>query len=469
MQPIALNAFSFYFNYDYGRPSSSMSCVDNEEYVKHIVDTFYKYDLGKIVKVRDMISDNGRFFIITFNKETFNWSNPEATSIYTTGFPSDTWCKHITNKDETVSFRSPDGNIWEIYLTSFPDIDENPELLGEWCYDIIWTINEYDEEYETFEIKMYKNNTNDSILSNSVYCVDNDGNLSCKCGGCPDIESNDSVTNEIVQTESQVDGRIHWGGDNTWDNYDDDDDTQISLARENDINEWMTKEQKEQQFYENWALELDELSMKYCGNSWGEKCIWEPTVYKYDLTDISYTSSLHDLKYIEKTSNGYTPGNGYTAYSKKEFIEYYGKEDGEMRWNSNIYSAMCKTEGDPFVQDPPEGCKLNYNISYIALSLCIVYDNDDDFDINRTIVRKYVDALWSFTDPTDDDNEQKPVIKLRADYNSNTFNVSCWYRFKYTNLQGDKLRNIELLVKNFKSWYISLQSDNMIEWIPSAE
>ena len=36
MPPIALNSFSFYFNYDYGRPSSSKSFVDNEEYAcKH--------------------------------------------------------------------------------------------------------------------------------------------------------------------------------------------------------------------------------------------------------------------------------------------------------------------------------------------------------------------------------------------------------------------------------------------------
>jgi len=187
------------------------------------------------------------------------------------------------------------------------------------------------------------------------------------------------------------------------------------------------------------------------------------------LSDISYTSSLYELTDDEKLGGGYTAENGYTAYSKKEFIEYYGEADGEMRWNSNIYSATCTTEGDPYVQDPPEGCKLKYNISYLALSLCVVYDNDDDFNIGRTIIRKYADALWSFTDPTDDDTEQKPVIKLRADYNSNTFNVSCWYRFKYTNLCGEKLRNIEMLVKNFKSWHTSPSSEHMIEWIPSAE
>ena len=71
MLPSALDTFSFYFNYDYGRHNNSTPDVNgNEAYVKHIVDSFYKLNFGKIVKVHDMISECGRFFIISFNKET---------------------------------------------------------------------------------------------------------------------------------------------------------------------------------------------------------------------------------------------------------------------------------------------------------------------------------------------------------------------------------------------------------------
>jgi hypothetical protein len=469
MRQYALETFSFYLNYDYGRHDGSMSGVnDNEAYVKHIVDTFYKNDFGKIVNVHDMTSERGRFFIITFNKETFNWSNPMATSVYTTGFPTDSWgLDHITIIDHPVAFKCELGHIRDIFLTSFPDIDEKPELFGEWRYDIIWTINEYDEEYETFEIKMnksHKDKSDDNELSNSVYCVDENDKLSCKCGGCPNLDSDNYVKNEIVYTDRAADRWKYWGGDNTRGI---DDDTQIAIARENDINRWLTEDQNEQRFYENWAAELDELSMKYCGNSWGGNNSWKPIVYRYDLADISYTPSLQELTDAEKIGCGYTAENGYTAYTNKDFIDYYGKEDGKMRWNSNIYSATCTSEGEPFVQDPPEGCKFKYNISYLILKLCSVYNNEDDFNIARTILRKYVDVFWSFTDPTDDVNEKKPVINLRADYNTNVFNLSCFYDFKYTNLKGGKLRNIERLIMNLKSH--QYDSENMLEWVPSAD
>jgi hypothetical protein len=448
----APDTFSFYFNYDYGIDSTydlrwegmERSLKDNETYVKHIVDTFYKNDLGKIVKVHDMISECGRFFIITFNKETWNWNNPKATTIYNTGFPPpvDTWGpgKHIMIKDETVLFRTPImRHPWIIYLTSFPDIDEKPELFGEWCYDINWSINEYDEEYETFEIKMspcVKEKLSDSV----------------------------DVKNEVVYDNRDPDKWKHWGGDNTWD----DDDTQIAIAREKDIDEWLTTDENETDFYENWANELDAatalVGMKNSGNSGVQNTAWKSNEYRYDLSDIAFTGGIGG-KY------GYTPGNGYTAYTKAEFIAYYGADDGEMRWYSDIYSAHCSFADETYYFDLPEGCKMKYNISYLLLKLCVFYDNENDFNIGRSILRKYVDSLWSLTDPTDDDKEQKPVINLRADYNSNTFNASCWYEFKYTDLRyNQKCIDVETLVKNFKSWHSPHQLvDPMIEWIPSAE
>lgn len=443
----ALKTFSFYFNYDYGRDKASMPEGDTEAYVKHIVDTFYKNDFGKIVKVYDMVSECGRFFIITFNKETWNWDNPVATSVYATGFPMDVWeCKHITNKEHPVTCKSPTGHSWKLFMTSFPDIDEKPELFGEFCYDIMWSINEYNEEYETFEIKTIPNNT-------------------------------------IVSDDNEDDRWKHWGGDNTWWDYVDDvdDDTQIAIARENDIFELPTfdDEFKERQYYEKWAKELDETSMKYCGNTptgnslIGKKSLKQPE-YKYDLTDISYTSMPHNIEQCvvcaKGIDGGYIPDNGYTAYTNKEFIEYYGYEDGEMRWNSDIYSAPCNMKGLSFVQDPPNGCKLKYNISYLVMNLCAIYTNEEDFNLGRSIIRKYVDALWSLTDPTDEDKEHKPVINLRADYNTNTFNLCCWHDFKYTNLQCDKRKCVERLIINFKSHLQGVEEyDDMIEWLPSAE
>ena len=39
------NTFYFYFNYDYGRTTHKQT--DKEVSVKHVVDTFYKQDIGK--------------------------------------------------------------------------------------------------------------------------------------------------------------------------------------------------------------------------------------------------------------------------------------------------------------------------------------------------------------------------------------------------------------------------------------
>lgn len=452
MLPSALDTFSFYFNYDYGRRDDSTPGVnDNEAYVKHIVDSFYKLNFGKIVKVYDMVSECGRFFIITFNKETFNWSNKRATTIYSTGFPTDTWgCKHITTNSEPITLENEKGQTWEIYMTSFPDIDEKPEFIGEWTYNIIWTINDFNEEQDSFEIERLETDKSiDDTIHNSIYCIDDNNNLSCRCGGCPDLTSDDDILNEIASIDSDSNKWRKWGGDNNW---------VECIIDDNDTIEWMTKEKKEQQFYENWAAELDELSVKYCGNNWIENNVWTPIRYRYDLSDISY-NSYDDV--------GYKTENGYTAYTKLEFIDYYGEEEGKMRWNSDIYSAPCTTEGDPFVHDPPHGCMFKYNISYLLMKLCVVYNDEDEFNIGRTILRKYVDILWSYTDPTDDEREQKPVINLRADYNNNIFNLSCWYNFKYTNLRGFKLNDVEKLIMNIKSHFH--HNDIMIEWVPSSE
>ena len=82
-----------------------------------------------------------------------------------------------------------------------------------------------------------------------------------------------------------------------------------------------------------------------------------------------------------------------------------------------IFTHLCTTEGD-HMHEPPHGCMFKYNISYLLMKLCVVYNDEDEFNIGRTILRKYVDILWSYTDPTDDEREQKPVINLRADYNN---------------------------------------------------
>ena len=451
-----LDTFSFYFNYDYGRKDDSLSDVkNNEAYVNHIVETFYKSDLGKIVKVHDMVSECGRFFIISFNKETWNWSNSLATSIYEKGFPVDTWgCKHITNNENTVTFENDAGDNWNIYLTSIPDIDIKTEFFGKYSYDIIWSINENDEEQETFKINIMEidkpKSDDEEHLSNSIYCVDENNLLSCKCGGCPDNDYSE------INIDNNDNKWKHWGGDNSWVEYTTDD---------GDVIEWMTKEKKEQQFYENWAAELDELSSKYCGNNWIEKNIWSPKEYKYDLMDMKYSPSSHGNE--DDDDDGCKLENGYTVYTKDEFINYYGEQEGTMRWNSDIYSAHCMMEGDSYIHEPPEGCKLKYNISYLILKVCHKFNNDDDFNISRTILRKYVDKLWSLTDPTDTEINDKPVITLRADYNSNLFSVSCWYNFKYTNLYDNKLKTVENLVKKIKSH--EYFPNGMIDWIPSLE
>ena len=201
-------------------------------------------------------------------------------------------------------------------------------------------------------------------------------------------------------------------------------------------------------------------------NSYDET--WKPIEYRYDLCDMSYNASFPPLNDIISNYNnqGVVTENGYVVYNKCEFISYYGKEEGEKRWNSDIYSAPCFTEGDGVFLDPPIGCQFNYNISYLFVKCCLEYNNESDFNMNRAIIRKYVDVLWSFTDATDEIYKQKPIIKLRADYNNETFNLSCWHTFQYTNLYGEKRQNIEKIIKNFKSY--GWDNSNMIDWVPSV-
>ena len=419
------NTFSFYFNYDYGRTPNKT--IDKESSVKHIVDIFYKQYFGKIINVTDMKSECGSFFIITFNKDTWNWGNSIAYRLYNTGFENNETLRHKMINECPITFTNPNGDEWQIFLTTFPNFTVDTfgnftDLIGECTYDIMWDIQEYGEESDNFKInKRTTNNNNFDVLVN-----------------------NDIIENEYLNKLGNNKGT--WWTEEEWDN-----------------NENMFDEKG---FYENWANELDHLSSGKYDNSYDET--WKPIEYRYDLCDISYNMSFPHLNDI--ISNQYNQGvvteNGYIVYNNCEFISYYGREEGEKRWNSNIYSAPCFSEDGEVFLDPPIGCQFIYNISYLVVKCCLKYNNETDFNMNRAIIRKYVDILWSFTDATDETYEQKPTIKLRADYNNETFNISCWHTFQYTNLKGEKKQNIEKIIRNFKSydWYKS----NVIDWIPSA-
>ena len=414
------NTFSFYFNYDYGRTTHKQT--DKELSVKNIVDTFYKQDIGKIINVTDMKSEYGTFFIITFSNDTWNWSNSTAYKLYNLGFENNDILKHKMINEYPITCTNPNGHEWQIILTTFPNfivdtVENFTDLIGEWTYDIMWNIQEYGEESDNFTInKRTTNNNNTDML----------------------------VNNAIIENEDLNNGT--WWTEEEWDN------------NENIFNE--------KDFYENWANELDKLSSGTYDNSYDET--WKPIEYRYDLCDMSYNASFPPLNDIISNYNnqGVVTENGYVVYNKCEFISYYGKEEGEKRWNSDIYSAPCFTEGDGVFLDPPIGCQFNYNISYLFVKCCLEYNNESDFNMNRAIIRKYVDVLWSFTDATDEIYKQKPIIKLRADYNNETFNLSCWHTFQYTNLYGEKRQNIEKIIKNFKSY--GWDNSNMIDWVPSV-
>ena len=113
------NTFSFYFNYDYGRTPNKT--IDKESSVKHIVDIFYKQYFGKIINVTDMKSECGSFFIITFNKDTWNWGNSIAYRLYNTGFENNETLRHKMINEYPITFTNPNGDEWQIFLTTFPN------------------------------------------------------------------------------------------------------------------------------------------------------------------------------------------------------------------------------------------------------------------------------------------------------------------------------------------------------------
>ena len=350
--------FSFYFNYDYERMPTKT--IDKESSVKHIVDIFYKQYFGKIINVTDMKSECGSFFIITFNKETWNWSNSEAYILYNIGFENNKILTHRMIDEYPIKCTNQDGYDWQIILTTFPNLNLDnfeifTDIIGESTYDIMWDFQEYGEETHNFKI----------------------------------------IKRKIHDTIQDKEDNIHQSNDN---------------------NKWMTEEEwdnskilfNDKDFYENWANEIDKLSSGIYDNSYNET--WNPLEYRYDLCDMSYNTSFPQLSDIvtNDIQQGFNIENGYTVYNKYEFINYYGENDGEKRWNSNIYSAPCFTEGSSTHLDPPIGCQFIYNTSYLFIKCCLRYNNEVDFNMNRSIIRKYVDILWSFTDPTDETYEQKP-------------------------------------------------------------
>ena len=419
------DSLSFYFNFDYKRVECKRSAGptdnDNETYVKQIVNAFYNQNLGKIVRVTDMKSDTGIFFIVTFNKETWNWSNPIATKIYEAGFVNTEIQSHTMINNFPVSCESDSGYTWELFLISFPNFNinntNNSDLIGVWTYDIMWNIQEYGEEGDMFEItkretKETKRETKETKETNEIIS---------------DVWETGSSVNILHSNKEDSEKWKHWGGDNTW-RYDE--------------------------------FGQDETTAR---RDWGE----EPTEYRYDLTYMMYDQdfpSLGETK-LADCKQGVRTENGYIVFNINEFCDYYGEEEGMKRWESEIYSAPCFIDYG-IEKEPPNGCMFNYNISYLFLNICLEFHNENDFNMCRSIIRKYTDVLSSFTDPVDSWVEQKPNIKLRADYNNEQFNLSCWYTFTYTNLFGEKRQNIETIIKNFKSY--DWNRSNMIDWIPSA-
>ena len=395
------NSFSFYFNYNYGLNSNVSS--DKFISINHTINTFYKQKIGKIINITEMLSDYGCFFIITFNKETWNWNNSLSKKLYNSGFNSNEILKHKMLNEYPITFEN-NGVERQIILTTFPNfyienIQNHSDLIGEYMYNITWNNKGYSQTTNVFNI-------------NKQTILNNDNNNSDK---------------------------------NLWNNCSEHDNSPFD----------------EKKFYEDWANELDNL-YDY-DNAFDDK--WKPIEYRYDLSDMIFNGKPKKNNCEYQLDCGVIADNGYVVFNKLEFIDYYGEDEGTMRWNSDIYSAKCFTEGDITILEPPIGCQINYNMAFLFVKICLELDNENDFNIKRTIIRKYVDVLWSLTDASDDNYEEKPCIKLRADYNNEKFYISCWYNFQYTNLKGEKLFNLQKIINNFKSY----DFNNMIDWFPFTQ
>ena len=188
-------------------------------------------------------------------------------------------------------------------------------------------------------------------------------------------------------------------------------------------------------FYEDWAEELSkEAEGDYTSSSIEE--------HRYDHLCMEYYPD-----------HARAAPNGYIAYSKKEFIEYYGEFDGNLYWSSNIHSstAYYLEDGEKkYTEYPPVGCLFNDDLSILNVRIHIYSYEEKLFNTLRTIIRKYVDVLYQMSDPTDDHTEQPPPISLCSNLNDICYTIGCDYDFHFTRLKSEKKRNVFKVVSNLK-------------------
>lgn len=199
-------------------------------------------------------------------------------------------------------------------------------------------------------------------------------------------------------------------------------------------------------FYEDWA---DELNQIQSGN------YTDSVEYRYDLMDMIYDSK-----------SPWSTTYGYIAYSYNDFINYYGEEEGEMRWNSSIYTSYAHTYEGGFMEDekpPPVGCVFSDNISFLKLQLTVAINSESKFNAIRKMLRKYVDVFHQYAITSDDIADRPPPIKLRADLNENIYMVSCIHDFNYSNLSQEKEKNMFRMLQNL-SEYCAIPDSEMYEW-----
>lgn len=199
--------------------------------------------------------------------------------------------------------------------------------------------------------------------------------------------------------------------------------------------------------YEEWAEEL---------NKEGQYSI--ETEYRYDLMDMIYDPHYE-----------YSAPNGYTAYTQEDFQAYYGENEGYKRWNSNMYSSLAYIMKDnlkTIITQPPNGCLFNNELYLMHLHICMDFTDEKKFNKMRLMLRKYIDILYKFTDPTDDITEQPPSIKLRANLNYDKFSICCQYDYYFSRFHGNKKMSVNFIFKKLRSeihknGYLP---ETMIEW-----
>lgn len=200
-------------------------------------------------------------------------------------------------------------------------------------------------------------------------------------------------------------------------------------------------------FYEDWADELNQLQICNYSDSFVE--------YRYDLMDMIYDSESH-----------WSTRYGYIAYSYNDFIDYYGEDEGEMRWNSSIYTSFAYSCECGFMDNekpPPVGCIFSNNISFLKFHLTACVNDESKFNALRKMLRKYIDVFNQYTIPSDDIADQPPQIKLRANLNENIYMLSCIHDFNYSNLSQEKEQNMIRMLQNL-SEYCTIPDSEMYEW-----